>query len=200
MRALFAILCACAASGCAQLVFLDQPIIGQPDVVSSPHVAAALVCDDDVQIGGTALCTESCAIDVEAGTTTCGDRVHVDGRSVALNVEGLREVELTATVCAGEGQALRVSTDAGGALSIDGRALTIRAGDQEHDEATYLPDEGCADRTVTIQSGRVAILDSGQRVCAETLLPFDRPWTMELAESTRVETIELCMRAPHGAS
>lgn len=199
MRALFAILCALAASGCAQLVLFDQAIIGQPDVVASPHVAAALVCDDDVQIGGTALCTESCAIDVEAGTTTCGDRVHVDGRSVAVNVEGLHEVELTATVCAGEGRALRVSTDAGGALAIEGRALTIEAGEQEHEEATFLPDEGCADRTVTIQSGRVAILDSGQRVCSETLLPFDRPWTIELAESARLQTLELCMRAPHGS-
>ncbi len=190
---------ALSTTGCAQLVFLDQPIIGQPDDVRSPHVAAALVCDDDVAIGGSALCAESCSIDVEAGTTTCGERVRVDGTRVAVDVAGLREVELTATVCAGEGQALRVTTDAGGALAIEGRALFVRAGEQEHEEATFLPEEGCADRTLTIQSGRVAILESGQRVCSDALLPFDRAWTMELAASPRLSSVELCFRAPYAS-
>jgi hypothetical protein len=196
VRTLPPVLCALAlASGCSQPVFLDQPIIGQADIVEPPHVASALVCDDDVEIGGSAMCTESCTIDVAAGTTTCGARVHVDGRRAELSAEGMHEIELTATVCAGEGQALRVTTDAGGALSIEGRALAIHAGDREHEEPAFFPEEGCADRTVTIQSGRVAILETGHRVCSDALLPFDRPWSVELGE--RLRSVELCFRASH---
>ena len=171
--------------------------MGQADLASDPHINAAMVCDDDVQIGGSALCDESCVIDVAEGESSCGERVHLDGSRATVDVSGLHEVELTATVCAGEGRALVIGSDAGGTVAVEGRALVVRTGEQAHEEAALFPAEGCDDWTLTVQSGRMAILQSGHRVCADTLLPFDQPWSLEMAGAERLQTVELCFRAAH---
>ena len=46
-------------TGCVQLVAFEQPVIGQPDITEEGGTSTAGLCDPDVQMGLSALCSES---------------------------------------------------------------------------------------------------------------------------------------------
>lgn len=190
--------CAIAIGGCVQLVAFDTAIIGQPDYVDSAS-DSPLLCDDEVDVGGTALCNETCTIDVLTGDSTCGERVRLDGHTARLDVAGLREVELTATVCGARGRAFAVEADNGASAFIEDRALEVRPANNHtrYRDEVFLPEDGCDERTLILQSGRLAMLESGRRVCSDDLLPFDRAWTMTLGrheDGHGLQSLELCLR------
>jgi hypothetical protein len=196
---------ALALGGCVQLVAFEQPIVGQPDVVESPEPSAELLCDDEVEIGASALCDESCVIDPDAEGTRCGGRVTVADRQVTADVSGLDEVELTITVCGtSEPQpfVLMEGERGGGALAVDGRALAVgRSGEAAiYRHPTFLPDddEECTHRTVFLQPGRLELADGGQRICSAELPAFEQPWAMRMhgGEDRGLRTLEVCMRRP----
>ena len=181
------------APGCVQLVAFEQPIIGQPDYTGPSDQRRETLCDDNVEMGGSALCQETC--DIESGETSCADgRASIDGQRATVNVEGFDEVELTLTVCHdGDARAFRLREGDGAAVSIVGRALSIVHGDDVlMHHAEHLPEEGCTERTLIFQPARMALLDAGRRACADSLPALQDAWTMELSDAVR--SAELCLR------
>jgi hypothetical protein len=191
--------------GCTQLVAFEQPIVGQAPTDGPPEPSGEVLCDEDVVLGASALCDESCVIDPGAEGARCGGRVNVADRRVTADVEGLAEVELTLTVCGtsearpfvlleGEGEA--------GALAVEGRTFAIgRRGEVPiYRHPTFLPDDEaeCTHRTVYLQPGRVELAHGGQRICSDELPGFEEPWEMRLAGGAErgLRTLEVCLRRP----
>lgn len=192
------VLAACSLAGCVQFVAFEQPVIGHADYTGPADQRAETVCDDDVEIGGSALCSESC--EIEDGETTCGDRVTVEGSNARVRVDGLREVEITMTVCATEGRFFSLDGSGTADITIEGRVLTIGAaeGDTLLRQPENLPEEECVERTIVLQSGRLAVLDSGRRVCSSELPSLEEDWRIEMVRTARAgaRTLELCFREP----
>jgi len=190
--------------GCAQLVVFDQAIVGQPDVVEEHPDRGGQLCDPEAQMGESALCTESCQIDVARAETSCGDRVTLDGGRARVRVAGLHEVELTVRACAREGRLLRVVGENGASFAIEGRSLRVEAaeeaGARPFVDEDFLPvEEGCEDRTLIVQTGRMSLEDSGRRLCSAHLVPVEGAWSVDLSRSG-LASVELCFRAPRRAS
>lgn len=190
------------AGGCVQLVAFEQPLVGQPDIVKDPSAGdGAALCDPDVTMAETALCSESCEIDPASGETTCGERVRVEGARASVDVSGLHEVELTVTVCDPSEAVLRVEGHNGASVSLEGRALDVRAAAEAnarpYQNERFLPESGCDDRTFVFQTGRMSLADSGMRLCSAHLVPVEERWTVALGQGLR--GVELCFRAPRPA-
>jgi len=189
------------ASGCVQLVAFEQPLVGQPDIVDGPTTQAGALCDPEVTMAETALCSESCEIDPAHGETTCGERVRLDGATAAVDVSGLHEVEVTVTVCDPSGAALRLEGHNGASVSLEGRTLDVRAAAEAearpYQNPQFLQESGCDDRTLVFQTGRMSLADSGMRLCSDHLVPVAEGWTMALGEGLR--GVELCFREPRPA-
>lgn len=190
--------------GCVQLVAFDQAIIGQPDVVDErSEGAGGRLCDPDVEMGASALCAESCEIDAARGETSCGARVALDGSSGRIDVAGMHEMELTLTVCGRRGEHFAATGDNGARFALRDRSLHVtaaaRANARPYEDPEFLDDEdGCQERTLLFQTGRMALQDSGRRLCSADLLPVDGTWQFELSR-TGLRSIELCFRAPRAS-
>jgi len=187
-------------SGCVQLVAFEQPIIGQPDVVEQGGGSSSGLCDNDIQMGQSALCTESCEIDTRRAETSCRSRVTLDGASGTIDVSGLHEVELTVTVCEREGDLFEVRGGNGATVALRDRSLHVVAAAvaeaQPFEDSEFLSDdEGCEDRTLLLQTGRMALIDSGRRLCSDHIVPVDGEWAFELSRHS-LRSVELCFRAP----
>ncbi len=201
-RAIF--LCALAASGCVQLVAFDQPIVGQRDVVPGEEgELAAQLCDADVEMGTSVLCAESCEIDPASGQTSCGERVALAGNEARIDLTSLEEVEVTLTACAAESPLVRIRGANGARVELAGQALTVtaaeEAGAQPFRHDAYLPAEGCIERTLVFQTGRLGLEDLGGRLCSDHLVPVAEAWSMELSD-TGLRGVELCLRGPRQPS
>lgn len=185
-----------------QLVAFDQPIVGQPDVIDSPEPSAELVCDDDVTLGASALCDESCVVEPGLEGARCGGRVRMADRRVTADVAGLHEVELTMTVCGNQEARpfVLMEEDGTGALAVDGRAFAAgRAGEVAiYRHPSFLPgdEDECVERTVLLQPGRLELAQGGHRICSEQLPDFEQPWAMRLegGQDRGLRTLEVCMR------
>lgn len=189
------------ASGCVQLVAFEQPVVGQPDIIESPAPSGELVCDEDVAIGASALCDESCVIDRGVDGERCGGRVRVAGDRLEADVSGIHEVELTLTVCGVTDEPFVLITEGGHALAVQERALAVgRSGSAPvYRHPSFLPTgEDCVDRTLLLQAGRMELAEAGQRLCSDELPDFDRPWEMRMSGDDRrgLRTVEVCLRAP----
>jgi len=188
-------------AGCVQLVAFDQAIIGQPDVVEEPgEGGGGRLCDPDIEMGASALCAESCEIDVARGETTCGPRVRLDRSRGRMDVSGMHEVELTLTVCRRRGEHFRLAGDNGASIALRDRSLQVtaaaQAGARPFEDEEFLDDEdGCQERTLLLQTGRMGLQDSGRRLCSAHLVPVDGAWQLELAR-TGLRSVEVCLRAP----
>lgn len=187
-------------AGCVQLVAFEQPVIGQPDVVpGEEQTVGGGLCDPDVEMGQTALCTESCEIDPAHGQTSCSERVALaDGRA-EIDLSELYEVELTMTACAAEDPELRIRGANGARVEVAGRELTVVAAEEAHAQPVrheaYLAEEGCTERTLVFQTGRLGLEDLGGRLCSDHLVPVERSWSLEMSP-TGLRSVELCLRAP----
>ncbi len=187
--------------GCVQFVAFEQPIIGEPDIVEEGGISTAGLCDPDVQMGLTALCTESCEIDPRAARTSCGRRVALDGSRATFDVAGLHEVELTLTVCQRQGRLFRVEGSNGASVEVRDRSLHVLAAAeaeaQPFDDDAFLSgeEEGCEERTLLLQTGRMALTDTGRRLCSAHLVPVDGAWQVEMARES-IRSIEVCFRGP----
>jgi hypothetical protein len=182
-------------------VAFEQPIVGQPDVVPSDEPSGALVCDQEVAIGESALCDESCIIDAGAGPgEACGGLVSVEADRVLADVSALREVELTLTVCGAPERSFVLVEDEGGALAVDGRALALgpNGGAAVYRNPAFLPEEGedCAERTIFLQPGRVQLAEAGQRLCSDSLPAFRRTWAMRMSDdgAQGLRSLEIYLR------
>ncbi|MBX3269244.1 MAG: hypothetical protein KF729_03230 [Sandaracinaceae bacterium] len=186
-------------SGCVQLVAFDQAIIGQPDEVPSGRQGAGL-CDGDVAMGASALCTESCEIDTVTGESSCGERVALDGSRGTVDVSGLHEVELTVTACRRDGMLLRIVGENGATIALRDRSLHVAAATEanarpfEDERFWSASDEECEERSLLLQTGRMALTDSGRRLCSAHLVPVEGSWQLRYSR-TGVRSIELCFRA-----
>lgn len=204
MRAAITATVATILSGCVQLVAFEQPVIGQPDVVDSPAPSGELVCDENVAIGASALCDESCVIDRGVDGEHCGGRVRVRGDRIEADVAGLHEVELTITVCgASTAEPFVLVTEGGHALAVQEQALAVGPSGAApvYRHPTFLPtggEEDCVDRTLVLQAGRMELAEAGRRLCSDQLPDFERTWEMRTAGDGRrgLRTIEMCLRAP----
>lgn len=186
--------------GCVQLVAFDQAIIGQPDVVPGDEGHDATLCDPEVEMGTNALCTESCEIDAATAETSCSERVQLDGSRGTIDVAGLHEVELTLTICRREGEHFFVEGHNGASFAMRDRSLHVLAAEaaraRPFEDASFLPDaDGCEERTVIVQTGRMGLEDTGQRLCSAHLVPVDGQWSFRLSR-TSIRSVELCFRAP----
>lgn len=185
-------------TGCVQLVAFDQPIIGQPDYVPSNHEDEGL-CDSEVEMGASALCTESCEIDAHSGETSCGERVALDGGAGSIDVSGLYEVEVTVTACRREGDLFRVVGQNGASVALHDRALEVVAAAEANahpyeDDHFFAAEDGeCEDRTLLLQTGRMSLTDTGRRLCSDHLVPVDGRWQIEVSREA-VRSVELCFR------
>lgn len=174
-------------------------MIGQADVVERPTAQGSGLCDAEVEMGASALCAESCEIDPRSGETSCtSDRLTMADGNATIHVDGLHEVELTVTVCQREGRVFRVVGDNGASISFEGRALRVLAAAEAeaspYENATYLSDdEGCEERTLLLQTGRMTLAETGQRLCSDHLVPVDGEWAMEIS-ATSLRSVELCFR------
>ena len=109
-------------------------------------------------------------------------------------------MELTLTVCRRSGEHFSVVGDNGARLALRGRSLHVtaaaRAEAHPYEDPEFLDDEdGCQERTILVQTGRMALQDSGRRLCSAHLIPVDGTWQFELGR-TGLRSIELCFRAP----
>jgi len=197
--ALCALLLALAPQpGCVQLVAFEQPVIGQPDTVPGDEVAGTGLCDPEVQMGTTALCAESCEIDAPSGETSCGERVALDGSRATISVEGMHEVELTLTVCDREGDLFSVRGPNGAVVALHQRTLHVEAAAEADaepfDDDEFLSDgDGCQERTLVLQTGRMGLPDTGRRLCSDHLVPVSGEWDVELSRQA-LRGVELCFR------
>ena len=187
-------------AGCVQLVAFEQPIVGQPDVVEQGGGSTTGLCDNEIQMGQAALCTESCEIDVRAGETSCGDRLALNGSGARVDVAGLHEVELTITVCEREGPLFRVQGDNGASVELRDRSLRVLAAAEAEarpfEDTQFLSeegDEGCEERTLLFQTGRMGLTDTGRRLCSAHLVPVDGEWAMRFSRRS-LRSIEVCFR------
>ena len=190
---------ACCLTGCVQLVAFEQPIVGQPDVIETAAPSGELVCDDDVVIGESALCDESCVIDFGAEGERCGGRVRADGQRLVADVSGLHEVELTLTVCGVTERPFVLVADGGGAVALERRGLAVgpSGGQPVYRNPAFLPDgDGCVDRTLLLQAGRMELAEAGHRLCGDALPGFARSWEMRVARdgARGLRTVEVCLR------
>ncbi len=199
VRVLLSLATALVASGCVQLVAFEQPLIGHADTVDSVRPSGATLCDPDIAMGASALCTESCRVDPASHETTCGDRVTVDGSRASVDVSGLHEVEVTVRACAApnETRPLRIEGQNGASIALAGRVLEVRAADvaraRPYRDEEFFPASGCAEQSFVFQTGRMELLSGGRRLCSEHLVPVDGRWALELGEGLR--SLELCFRA-----
>lgn len=196
----FALSILALSPGCVQLVAFEQPVIGQPDVVESPAPSGELVCDEDVAIGSSALCDESCVIDRGIEGERCGGRVRAEGDRLYADVTGLHEVELTITVCGVTPEPFVLITEGGHALAVQERALAMgpSGGVPVYQHPTFLPaGEDCVDRTLLLQAGRMELAEAGRRLCSDDLPDFDRPWEVRMAgdDEHGLRTVEVCLRS-----
>jgi len=187
-------------AGCVQLVAFEQPVIGQPDTVPGDEAAGTGLCDPEVQMGTTALCSESCEIDAPTGETSCGERVALDGSRATISVEGMHEVELTLTVCEREGDLFRVRGANGASVALRERTLRVEAADEADaepfDDDEFLSEsDGCQERTLVLQTGRIGLPDTGRRLCSDHLVPVAGEWDVELSRQA-LRGVELCFREP----
>lgn len=193
-------LLALALAGCAQLVVFDQAVVGQRDIEpGAENEVGGELCDSDIDMGTSVLCAESCEIDARTGQTSCGERVALDGRRARIDLTSLDEVELTLTACAEEDPAVTIRGANGASVALEGRNLTVTAAEeaeaQPYTHEAYLPEEGCIERTLVFQTGRLGLEDLGGRLCSDHLVPVADAWSMELSE-TGLRGVELCLRGP----
>lgn len=186
--------------GCVQLVAFEQPVIGQPDTVPGDEAAGTGLCDPEVQMGTTALCAESCEIDAPTGSTSCGERVALDGSNATISVEGMHEVELTITVCERDGDLFRIEGQNGAVVALRERALHVEAAEEANaepfDDDEFLSDgDGCEERTLVLQTGRMGLPDTGRRLCSDHLVPVDGQWQVQMSRQA-LRGVELCFREP----
>ncbi|MCA9661806.1 MAG: hypothetical protein KC486_25935 [Myxococcales bacterium] len=187
-------------TGCVQLVAFDQPIIGQPDYVPGEGQEDVGLCDGDIRMGESALCSESCEIDAASGETTCGERVSLDGDHGTIDVSGLYEVEVTVMACRREGDLFRIVGGNGATITMHDDTLRVVAAAEANaqpyeDEEFFAEDDDCEDRTLLLQTGRMSLTDSGRRLCSDHLVPVDGAWTVEMSRRG-VRSVELCFREP----
>lgn len=187
-------------AGCAQLVVFDQAVVGQRDVEPGDEtVEGGELCDADIEMGGSVLCAESCEIDPQSGQTSCGERVALEGRRARIDLTSFDEVELTLTACAEHDPAVTIRGANGASVALAGRTLTVTAAEeadaQPYRHEAFLPSEGCIERTLVFQTGRLGLEDLGGRLCSDHLVPVADAWSMELSE-TGLQGVELCMRGP----
>jgi len=187
-------------AGCSQLVVFDQAVVGQRDIVPGEETeASAQLCDPEVEMSATAICDESCEIEPDSGETTCSSRVAIDGTRARLDLTALHEVELTLTACAPDAPRVRIQGANGARVDLEGQTLTVRAAEEAdaapYVQPAYLPREGCAERTLVFQTGRMGLADLGGRLCSDHLVPVADAWTLELSR-TGLRGVELCLREP----
>lgn len=182
--------------GCVQLVAFEQPIVGIPDEIESPD-RGDLACDEEVRIGGGAICDVACV--VEAGDTEpgCGDAVRLEDGELRLDLDGVVEAEITFTACGPLGEAAHILSSAGAGVRLEGREARIVRADGEVTESQprYVPDAECGDRTLVFQDGRLELVERGRRWCGPHLPRFaDGPWRISLP-ADGVSSVEFCLRA-----
>lgn len=194
-RACAAAALACVPGGCTHLVAFEQTVVG-PSVVDTPSRPETALCDGDVAMGRSAGCDGSCLIEGADPAIDCG-RVTLQGDRAVVDVSNLHEVEVAFTACAGDELALRIDGAHGAKVSVDGRALEVRgeSGDDTDPptrRAEFLPAEGCVERALVIQSGRMELAHVGTRICSG--LRVDDRWELTLGPALR--SVELCFREP----
>ena len=194
-----------AQAGCVQLVAFDQVLVGQRDLPPSrdtPDRQRGMRCGDEHEPAtGSAACAVSCELAVEGMTTDgCGGRLRrLDGRRAQLRPRGMREVELTFTLCGEQEEAFSLTTPRSrirlrrGALTVEGQ----RSGDG-HRAPSYVDGEGCVERTLVFREGALELAERGRRLCSADGLPsLSRPWTITFPEArgeAAVRTLEVCFR------
>ncbi len=182
--------------GCVQLVAFEQPIVGVADDVDGPD-RGELACDEEVRVGGGAICDVSCTIEEGATETSCGDLVRLEDGELRLDLDGYVEAEITFTACGPLTEPAHITSASGAGVRFEGRAASIVRADQEVTEthARYVPDAECGDRTLIFQDGRLELVERGQRWCGPHLPRFaDGPWQLAM-RGGGVSSVELCLRA-----
>ncbi|MFK7986972.1 MAG: hypothetical protein AB8I08_13185 [Sandaracinaceae bacterium] len=182
--------------GCVQLVAFEQPIVGVADDVDGPD-RGDLACDEEVRIGGGAICDVACTIEEGQTETACGDAVRLEDGELRLDLDGTLEAEITFTACGPLTAPARITSASGAGVRFEGRAASVVRADGEATETHphYVPDAECGDRTLVFQDGRLELVERGQRWCGEHLPRFsDGPWQLAMLGGG-ISSVELCLRA-----
>jgi len=88
----------------------------------------------------------------------------------------------------------------GAVVAVHERTLHVEAaeeaGAQPFDDDEFLSDDdGCQERTLVLQTGRMGLPDTGRRLCSDHLVPVAGEWDVELSRQA-LRGLELCFREP----